>query len=175
MSLDAEPVLRRALGLHQVLPSQIAGPARTSAGLRKFYAAILTVALDDAGIARRSGTGPLPPRATPYARVQARHRATARALAQRWLTGELEAEVAVPLAVACDALGLNAEAVADAVRRSAVTSRRQHERRTTPNDASDADADATQCDPARRPGARHRAHQRDEQEAGSGQASAAAT
>jgi hypothetical protein len=89
--------------------------------------------------------------------VKARRRATARVLARCWLTGELEAEVSVPIAVACDALGLNAEALAEAVRRSAVTSRRRHERGATTTGASDANADANQRDTARRTGARHRA------------------
>src|SRR5262245_34519679 len=87
MSLEAEPVLRRALGLYQVLPAQCASAAPASAGLRRFYGAILLTALDDAGIARRSGTGQLPFRATPDVRTQARRRATARALARRWLVG----------------------------------------------------------------------------------------
>jgi hypothetical protein len=44
---------------------------------------------------------------------------TARALAHRWLLGELDAEVVVPITVACSALGLDAEALGDAVRRRA--------------------------------------------------------
>lgn len=42
---------------------------------------------------------------------------TARALARRWLLGELDAEVVGPITVACSALGLDPEALADAVRR----------------------------------------------------------
>jgi len=39
-----------------------------------------------------------------------------RALAQRWLAGELDATVDVPLAVVCAALNLDATALAAAVR-----------------------------------------------------------
>jgi hypothetical protein len=37
---------------------------------------------------------------------------TARALARRWLLGELDGDVVVPIAVACSALGLDAAALA---------------------------------------------------------------
>jgi len=113
MSLSVEPTLRHALGLHQMLPVQCATAAPASAGLRRFYAALLALAVDEAGLAPRRGTGL--PRASRYARTQAR--TTARTLARLWLAGELEAEVTVPVAVACAALGLDAAALADAVRR----------------------------------------------------------
>jgi hypothetical protein len=117
MRLEVEPSLRRALGLHQVLPSQQPGAAPASAGVRRFYIALLALAVDEAGLAPRRGTVPPPPTATPFARAQARRRATARVLARRWLLGELDGDVVVPLTVACGALGLDPQAVADAVRR----------------------------------------------------------
>jgi hypothetical protein len=51
-------------------------------------------------------------------RAPRRRRATARALAHRWLLGDLDAEVTVPVAVACAALGLDADALAGTVRLS---------------------------------------------------------
>jgi hypothetical protein len=62
MPLDVEPSLRRALGLHQVLPAQQPGAASSSAGVRRFYCALLLLAVDEAGLAPRRGTG-LPPHA----------------------------------------------------------------------------------------------------------------
>jgi hypothetical protein len=117
MPLEVEPSLRRALGLHQVLPSQQPGAASTSAGVRRFYIALLALAVDEAGLGPRRGPVALPPTATPVARAQVRRRAAARVLARRWLLGELDGDVVVPITVACGALGLDAEAVADAVRR----------------------------------------------------------
>lgn len=60
-------------------------------------------ALRDAGVVRR--IAPLYPRR--------------QALAVAWLTGALDAEVAVPVTVVCDALGIEAGALAAAVRAQA--------------------------------------------------------
>jgi hypothetical protein len=62
------------------------------------------------------GLGPPPPRATPDARARVRRRATARTLARRWLLGELDGQVALPVTLVCDALGLDASVLAAAVR-----------------------------------------------------------
>ena len=68
-----------------------------------------------------------PPTATKYGRALARRRAAARALARHWLCGALDAEVPVPITMVCDALGLDADALADVVRRRDGTNGR-HER-----------------------------------------------
>jgi len=52
-------------------------------------------------------------RATRAARAKPAQRIAAR----RWLCGALDTEVAVPFRWVCDMLGLDAEALADAVRR----------------------------------------------------------
>src|SRR5262249_19756636 len=46
------------LDVAQALPSQLPRAPSVSAACRRFYTALLLAALDDAGIARRSGTGP---------------------------------------------------------------------------------------------------------------------
>jgi len=50
-------------------------------------------------------------------RATARHRTIARTLARRWLAGELDAEVAVPIAAACMAVGIDPAAPASQVGR----------------------------------------------------------
>jgi len=69
--------------------------------------------------ATRAGqpTGSTPPHLSP-----GRHRGrwqTQRTLAQRWLCGELDDQVAVPVRFVCDVLGIDGDAIAAAVRRSA--------------------------------------------------------
>jgi hypothetical protein len=100
MPVAAEPSLRSALGLHQILPAQQPGAAAASVGVRRFYAALLLGAVEEAGLGPRRGTAAPPP-------------ASSRAAG---CCGELDGEVVVPLQVACGALGLDPEALADAVR-----------------------------------------------------------
>jgi hypothetical protein len=61
----------------------------------------VSAALQDAGVVR--SIAPLQPRR--------------QALAVAWLTGTLDAEVALPVTVVCDALGLDASVLAAVVRR----------------------------------------------------------
>jgi len=57
---------------------------------------------------------------------------TQRTLTRRWLCGELHDQgVAVPIGWLCDVLGLDAAALAAAVRRTQGTNGRRHERATT--------------------------------------------
>ena len=70
----------------------------------------------DDGPAPRRGTG-LPPTAAAFARAQARRRVTARTLARRWLLGELDDQVTVPIAWVSDALGIDAATLARIVQR----------------------------------------------------------
>jgi len=68
--------------------------------VRALYVELLREALRDAGVVR--GIAPLHP--------------GRRALALAWLTGTLDDQVALPIGFACDALGLDAGALAAAVR-----------------------------------------------------------
>ena len=117
--MPVEQSLRRALGLHQVLPAQQSRAAPASAGARRFFGALLLRAVDEAGLAPRRSSGP--PQVAGGDGRQARRRAAARTLARRWLCGELDDQVTVTVAVACSALGLDAEALADAVRARTLT------------------------------------------------------
>jgi hypothetical protein len=155
MPLDVGAVAAPRARLHQVLPAQQSGAAASSAGVRRLFGALLALAVDEAGLGSRRGTVAPPPTATPVARAQARRRATARVLARRWLLGELDGEVVVPITVACGALGLDPEALADAVRGG--QQRRAQARATRTNEAS---ANATRSATHRRPRpapARHQA------------------
>lgn len=90
----------------QVVPAQL--PRREPLALRgprAFAAALLESALRDAELLPRARWRPVP---------DAR-----RVAARRWLAGELEAEVPVPVGWLCDVLGLDAAALAHAVRRRA--------------------------------------------------------
>ena len=71
-----------------------------SRGVRAFYAELLRGALRDAGVLRN------------LAPLQARRQA----LAVAWLTGTLDDQVALPIGFLCDALRLDAGALAAAVR-----------------------------------------------------------
>src|SRR5262245_30264861 len=90
------------LGIESLLPTQVAiRSART--GVRALLLRLLVDALGDAGLLAaprwcRRGT----PRR--------------RELARRWLAGALDAHVALPVALVCDALGLDAGVLAAAVR-----------------------------------------------------------
>jgi len=90
------------LGMESLLPTQL-GTRTPRTGARALVARLLLEALGDAGVLggrwRRRGTP------------------TRREFARRWLQGELDAEVALPAAVVCDALGLDAGALAATVRR----------------------------------------------------------
>src|SRR5262245_6996269 len=76
-----------------------------SRGIRALYARILWDALLDAGLVPR----------------RCRTRPAVRTLAQRWLAGELDAGVDVPVAIVCVALNLDATALAAAVRARATS------------------------------------------------------
>jgi hypothetical protein len=89
------------LDVAQIVPAQL--PRRVAgsdSGVRALLAELLREALRDAGVVR-SHAPPHPRR---------------RALAVAWLTGTLDGEVVVPLGFVCDALGLDAGALAAAVR-----------------------------------------------------------
>ncbi len=102
------PVPTTLLGEACVRPSQWHGPRDVSAdtrGVRALLAELLREALREAGAVRS--------RAPLHARRQA--------LAVAWLTGTLDAEVALPVAVVCAALDLDATALAAAVRARATS------------------------------------------------------
>jgi hypothetical protein len=98
-----------------VLPSQV--PRRHAVyttGTRALLGRLLALALLDAGwkVDGRS----TPPHPSPR-----RHRIrwqTRRTLARRWLCGELEDQVAVPVRLVCDLLGIDVDALAAVVRRA---------------------------------------------------------
>ena len=83
----------------QIVPAQL--PRRAAhPGVRTLLAELLRAALQDADVVR--SIAPVQPRR--------------QALAVAWLTGTLGAEVAVPVAVVCDALGIDASLLAANVR-----------------------------------------------------------
>ena len=87
----------------QIVPAQL--PRRGAhPGVRALLAELLRAALRDAGVVRT------------IAPVQPRRQA----LAVAWLTGTLDAEVALPVTFVCDALGLDAGVLAAAVRARAL-------------------------------------------------------
>jgi hypothetical protein len=86
-----------------VRPVQWCTPHDVSAdhqGVKALYARMLWYALRNAGLAP----------------LRSRSRPALRTLAQRWLAGGLDAAVDVPVALVCGALGLDAAALAAAVR-----------------------------------------------------------
>src|SRR5262249_54913197 len=90
------------LGIESILPIQVAASTRRT-GARALLARLLVEALSDAGLLvggrwRRA----VPPAPRPQ-------------LATRWLLGELDAQVAVPLAWACEVIGLEPAAIARVV------------------------------------------------------------
>jgi len=89
----------RVLGVHTILPSQL-GPRRAQAGVRALLVELLREALRDAGVVRR--LVPLQPRR--------------QALAVAWLTGTIDDQVVLPVAVVCDTLGIDASVLAAIVR-----------------------------------------------------------
>jgi hypothetical protein len=100
------------LGVESVLPSQV--PRRSAiytTGTRALFARVLALALYDAGWPFNGCTPRVVPTQHPV-RWQ-----TQRTLAVRWLCGELDAEVTVPVRLVCDVLGIDADALAAAVRR----------------------------------------------------------
>jgi len=97
------PVPTTLLASAAVQPSQWLGPRDVSAdtrGVRALLAELLREALREAGAVRS--------RAPLHARRQA--------LAVAWLTGMLDADVVLPVAVVCDALGIDASVLAAIVR-----------------------------------------------------------
>lgn len=95
----AQDQVARVFGVQTLLPTQLPRRAAPS-GVRALFAVLLREALRDAGVVR--SLAPLQPRR--------------QALAVAWLTGTLDAEVALPITVVCDALGLDADVLAAAVR-----------------------------------------------------------
>ena len=83
--------------VHAILPSQ-RGPRRADGGGRALLVELLREALRDAGV--MPGIAPTHPRR--------------RALALAWLTGTFDDGVALPIGFVCDALGLDAGALAAA-------------------------------------------------------------
>jgi hypothetical protein len=115
-----------ALDVEQLLPAQLPrrhGPAAT--GARALLVRLLLLALLDAGWSLDGRTCGL--RVVPRSRQRWQG---SQALAQRWLLGELDDQVAVPIAWCCDQLGLDAAALAAAVRRSAGTTEPRQEMMT---------------------------------------------
>ena len=89
------------IGTEVILPVQwVNRHPRSRTGPRALACALLEAACQDAGL--------LPVRGP----VSARRRQ----LARLWLLGELEQQVAVPVAVACAAVGIDADALAAVVR-----------------------------------------------------------
>jgi hypothetical protein len=98
------------LDVQQIVPAQL--PRRAvgqDTGARALFVRLLQLALWDAGLGatgtgRRGPTRPARPRP---AQVVA---------ARRWLVGDLDDQVALPIGFVCDALGLDADVLAAAVR-----------------------------------------------------------
>jgi hypothetical protein len=92
------------IGAEVVLPIQWASRRpRATTGPRALAGALLEAACREAGVLPHRG--PLPDRR--------------RQLARQWLLGELEHQFAVPVAVACAAVGIDPAALAAVVRRHA--------------------------------------------------------
>jgi hypothetical protein len=101
------------LSVWQIVPAQLARRvAGADTGARALYVRLLQLACWDAGLGI---TGPgrrgpkRPARTTPAQRLVAR----------RWLCGELDGEVSVPLRWCCDVLGIDAATLARIVRQRA--------------------------------------------------------
>jgi hypothetical protein len=104
VAVGSEPRLRRALGLDQGAPAR--------AGAQE--------PCEPMGAPPVRGRVPARLRTGWRRRRARRSRPTARRLARAWLCGALDAEVRVPLALACTALALASPAVAEAVGRRLV-------------------------------------------------------
>jgi len=103
MRARPSPVPMTLLGEVIVRPVQWRTPCDVtpdSRSVRALYARVLWFALVEAGLAP----------------CHARPRPALRMLAQRWLVGELDAEVALPVGWVCDMLGIDAGVLAAAVR-----------------------------------------------------------
>ena len=102
------------LGAAIMRPCQFPGPrCERAEGARALLLRLLADALHQADLGpciRRQGPGFRP--------VGTRARAKQVALARRWLLGELDAEVALPVGFVCDALGINADVLAAAAARA---------------------------------------------------------
>jgi hypothetical protein len=89
-----EDAIARTFGVESILPTQFACGRAASPGPTALLAAVLTSALEDAGL--------LPPRAAPprtstaYARQVARRDHRRRTVALAWLLGQLDGTVQVP-------------------------------------------------------------------------------
>jgi hypothetical protein len=108
-----EALVAQTFGVETILPTQLRARHRAAdTGTHALLARLLLLALVDAGWT-------LDPCTTGWHRVaprQPRRWHGPRLLAQRWLCGELDAEVAVPIGWVCDVLGLDAGVLAAAVR-----------------------------------------------------------
>ena len=102
-----ERSLRRALGLHQLVPAQLPAARAIPAGLRTLFARLLLDALADAQVderrrgLRRDGAHP----------ASAAGRWQRVATARQWLRGELDDKVPVPVETACAAVDLEPAAL----------------------------------------------------------------
>lgn len=104
------------LGAAIMVPSQWPGPRRERPdGARALLLRLLADALHcaDLGPRIRRRQGPAP--RTGPDRGGTHARATRIALARRWLLGDLDAEVALPVSLVCDALGIDAGVLSAAV------------------------------------------------------------
>jgi hypothetical protein len=93
------------LGIESILPIQFVSPTPRT-GERALLARVLVEALGDVGLLAGGRWRRRPP---PLPRQE---------LATRWLLGELDGQVALPVRLVCDALGLSSTRLAAAVTRA---------------------------------------------------------
>jgi hypothetical protein len=104
------------IDLGHVLPSQLARRGSVHAGgATALCAAVLAGAVADAGLGPARATPPR--RSATYARTAAALAQSRRELAIAWLLGALEDQVQLPVHTVCAALGVDPDALAQAVRR----------------------------------------------------------
>jgi hypothetical protein len=122
--LDA---VERLFSVELLLPHQLPLRRTGPTGPRALLARLLFYALVEAELGP-SARRPLQGR-TALARWRRHVRPAERQLARQWLLGQLDDQgVTVPIGWLCDQLGLEASAVAAAVRRSVGTNGQRHER-----------------------------------------------
>jgi hypothetical protein len=112
----ADDAVARTFGVELVLPHQLPLRRGGPTGPRALLCRLLYYALVEAELGP-SARRPLR-RRTPLARWRRHVRPAERQLARRWLCGDLDDQVAVPIGWVCDQLGIDAAALAAAVRRA---------------------------------------------------------
>jgi hypothetical protein len=111
-----DDAVARTFSVELVLPHQLPLRRGGPTGPRALLCRLLYYALVEAELGP-SARRPLRGR-TPLARWRRHVRPAKRQLARRWLCGELDDQVALPIGFVCDALGLDAAALAAVVRRA---------------------------------------------------------